>query len=432
LKFIFLNIFIFTFTCGFAQNHWVNTPSPTSLTLTNCYFIDRNTGWAAGDSGVIIKTTNGGINWTIQNSGIFNSIEEIFFLNVNTGWATAWEIFPDTNTYSGTILLKTTNSGLNWTKSMFRDTNYYMTTIFFKDALNGYMGGTPATIVYTSDGGENWLHADIDTTLFILLPIFKIAFFNDQVGYACGGFRDLAGITWVTTNAGRNWDGEILAPEPFFDISILTQQKAICSGGDLEFGSSVARTTNQGVNWFYDTLGVFGLATGISARTQYEIWMSAGYAQKFLYSNDTGLTWTSFDTPDQEAVFDVFFPDSIYGFAVGSNGAILKYERPSGINSSYTEIYEPSKYKLYQNFPNPFNPETEINYEIMKTYNVILEVYNLLGEKISTIVSEKQKAGEYSYRFSGADIPSGVYCYTLILNDDNDIHKVTRRMLLLK
>lgn len=416
----------------FAQNNWVKAPSPTTHTLTNLFFIDRNTGWASGDSGVIIKTTNGGSSWTFQNSGTYYNIEEIFFLNAMTGWATAWEIFPDSTTYPGTILMKTTNSGLNWTRSMFPDTNYYMTTIFFRDALNGYLGGTPATIVYTSDGGVSWNHADIDTTLFVLLPIFKIAFYNDQVGYACGGFRDLAGITWVTTNGGRNWDGEILAPEPFFDISILTQQKAICSGGDLEFGSSIARTTNQGVNWYYDTLGVFGLALGISARTQYEIWMAAGYSQKFLYSNDTGLTWTSFDTPDQTAVFDVFFPDSLFGYAVGTNGSILKYERPSAINYAYTENTNPDKFELYQNYPNPFNPGTKINYVLKKSFDVRLEIYNVLGEKVKSAVSERQIEGDYEYDFSGKDIPSGIYYYTLYLNDQNESFKQTRKMLLLK
>lgn len=415
-----------------AQNHWVKTPSPTTHSLTNCYFIDRNTGWVSGDSGVIIKTTNGGSSWTFQNSGTYYNIEEIFFLNSMTGWATAWEIFPDSTTYSGTIMLKTTDSGLNWIKTMFPDTNYYMTTIFWRDALNGFMGGTPATIVYTSNGGISWNSADIDTSLFVLLPIFKIAFFNDQIGYACGGFRDLAGITWVTTNGGRNWDGEILAPEPFFDISILSQQKAICSGGDLEFGSSIARTTNQGVNWFYDTLGVFGLATGISARTKYELWMSAGYSQKLLYSNDTGLSWTSFDTPDMSAVFDVFFPDSLYGYAVGTNGTILKYERPSGINFANTESNYPDKFKLFQNYPNPFNPVTKINYKLMKSFDVRLEIFNVIGEKIKSIVSERQSEGDYEYIFTGNDFPSGVYYYTIYLNEQNESYTFTRKMLLLK
>ena len=427
---IFLTILIFcTREDSSAEDYWKRIASPTTKPLSNCFFVNSSTGWVSGDSGTIIRTTNGGNSWTIQNSGTYNNIVDIFFLNERTGWALAWEIFPDTTSYLGTVILKTSNSGINWIKSMHPDTNMFFKTVHYRDTLNGFMGGTPAKIVYTSNGGNNWFEADIDTTLFVILPIFKIDFFNNQIGYACGGFRDIAGITWVTTNAGRNWKGSIIAPEPFFDISILYQQKAICSGGDLEYGSSIARTSNQGVNWFYDTLGVFGLATGIDFRTQSEGWMAAGYSQRFLFTSDTGNSWTSLLTPDNTAIFDVVFPDSTYGFAVGNDGAILKYDRTSSGNIAGNQNYFPERISLYQNYPNPFNPVTKISYELRVTSYASLKVFDVLGNEVKTFVNQKQNGGRYEVEFDGSNLPSGIYFYSLYSNGKM---VYTKRMILIK
>jgi photosystem II stability/assembly factor-like uncharacterized protein len=229
---------------SYSQNHWSVISSPTARTLTNCYFINSNTGWFSGDSGTIIRTTNGGIDWDIQNSGTFNNIGDIFFLNERLGWAVTFVVFPDSLQFPGTLLLKTTNGGNTWTNSMFPDTNMYMSCVYYLDSLKGFLGGIGASIVLTTNNGVSWTYTDTDSTLMFGLPVFKIKFYDNNLGYACGGFRDIAGITWVTTNGGINWKGNVLAPEPFFDLTILNNQKTICSGGDLEYGSSVARTSN--------------------------------------------------------------------------------------------------------------------------------------------------------------------------------------------
>ncbi|MBM4174999.1 MAG: T9SS type A sorting domain-containing protein [Ignavibacteria bacterium] len=76
-------------------------------------------------------------------------------------------------------------------------------------------------------------------------------------------------------------------------------------------------------------------------------------------------------------------------------------------------IETPAKFELIQNFPNPFNPETNIRYEIPTASHVELSVYNILGEKVATLVDEFKEAGIYQSTFSGKDLPSGVYVYRL-------------------
>jgi hypothetical protein len=88
----------------------------------------------------------------------------------------------------------------------------------------------------------------------------------------------------------------------------------------------------------------------------------------------------------------------------------------------------PSEYELFQNYPNPFNPTTAISYSVVRTSNVQLSVYNLLGQKITTLVDGVKNPGKYSIVWNAVDLPSGVYVYRLEV--DNVVR--TRKMTLLR
>jgi hypothetical protein len=92
-----------------------------------------------------------------------------------------------------------------------------------------------------------------------------------------------------------------------------------------------------------------------------------------------------------------------------------------------TEI--PGDYRLHQNYPNPFNYSTRIKFDISKTSDVKLKVYNLLGKEVDEIVNSKVSAGSYDYKFVGSELSSGVYLCRLVV-DDNKID--TKKMLLIK
>ncbi len=79
---------------------------------------------------------------------------------------------------------------------------------------------------------------------------------------------------------------------------------------------------------------------------------------------------------------------------------------------------------LEQNYPNPFNPTTAITYQLPANSKVQLTVYNMLGQKIQTLVNEKQNAGIHKVQFSGANLASGVYFYRLNANGKTQIKKM--------
>jgi len=73
--------------------------------------------------------------------------------------------------------------------------------------------------------------------------------------------------------------------------------------------------------------------------------------------------------------------------------------------------------KLYQNYPNPFNPVTNIVYQIPRTGFVQIRVFDLLGSEVAILVNEFKTEGSYSINFDASNLPSGVYIYSLRVND---------------
>ena len=71
------------------------------------------------------------------------------------------------------------------------------------------------------------------------------------------------------------------------------------------------------------------------------------------------------------------------------------------------------EFSLFDNYPNPFNPATSINYSLKNDGFVSLKVYNILGQQVADLVNQNQKAGYYNINFNAFDLPSGVYIYTI-------------------
>ena len=96
----------------------------------------------------------------------------------------------------------------------------------------------------------------------------------------------------------------------------------------------------------------------------------------------------------------------------------------SGINDINYEM----SYKLYNNYPNPFNSSTVIRFTIPESDYVLLEVYNSLGEKIKTLVNEFTNAGDHTIQFEANNLASGVYLYVLRTSG----YMQTKKMLLIR
>ena len=112
-----------------------------------------------------------------------------------------------------------------------------------------------------------------------------------------------------------------------------------------------------------------------------------------------------------------------YGVHIGALGA------GCGQTDIFDDIeYLPFEFSLQQNIPNPFNPSTEISFSLPRRSLVNLNIYNLLGQKVETLVNKEMEAGSYNINWNGIDAASGIYFYRLESGDFSE----TKKMLLLK
>jgi len=98
---------------------------------------------------------------------------------------------------------------------------------------------------------------------------------------------------------------------------------------------------------------------------------------------------------------------------------------PNSINNHQNKI---ETFRLFQNFPNPFNPTTKIKYELPKSEKVKIEIFNLLGQKIETLLNKQMPTGIHKIEFNGQKLPSGVYLYRI----EAGKFQYIRKMILLR
>jgi len=116
---------------------------------------------------------------------------------------------------------------------------------------------------------------------------------------------------------------------------------------------------------------------------------------------------------------------------------------PGSVNSVYTLIGKdeinimPDEFTLSQNYPNPFNPSTTIQYLVgahrdVPLQDIDLSIYNILGQKVATLVSLKQRAGYYKIQWDASGVSSGIYFYRLVIKAGKEQIIKTKKMMLLR
>jgi hypothetical protein len=243
-----------------------------------------------------------------------------------------------------------------------------------------------------------------------ILDIYPVS--NDTILIA---LYDSVQTIEITCDSGKNWktiggfNNENSVNSSINSITV-THNNTIIYGS---YVNGIYRSTDFGNSWAnsFSTLAVFKL-------------LKYGYPEKiFAFSDDLskndvymslndGMTWSSI--PSNKQIMDL---KDAY---IDTNGQIYLISGNSlYIPTSVVGIVKdegpllPAAFKLIQNYPNPFNPTTIINYSIPKESFVTIKVYDLLGRELTTLVSEEKNAGEYSVKFNGSKLASGVYLYRM-------------------
>lgn len=402
-----------------AQSGWFSINSTTRDDLESVFFTNDNTGYAVGDNGTAIKTTDAGSTWLSMLVPTDKVLRSVVFYDVNTGYIVSgdgysfysgdvykttnggntWNfqllpnyvhfysvfiINPDTIYVSGyQTILKTTNAGYTWESQTFTDLGF-ITSLYFTDINIGYASEfNNLKILKTTNGGDNW------RTMYTyqgLVGYYGINFSNANTGIAVGGFRGFTGYAFLsrTTNGGDYWTNYSFGNNDcFWAVRFVNQVTGYVIGGKTN-AAAILKTTNSGLNWYFQALNI----------------------NHFL----KGIFFTSLNT----------------GYTVGLNGTLLKTTNGGeiliGINPG--ENQTPTQFLLAQNYPNPFNPVTKICFDIPRQGFVSLKVFDLLGREISTLVNEIKIPGNYAVDFDGSELPGGVYFYRMQSADFTCVKKL--------
>jgi photosystem II stability/assembly factor-like uncharacterized protein len=391
---------------------WFEQESGTSEILRACSFFNSNFGLIVGNNGIILRTTDGGNNWSMSSS---NTAEDLYSVDVVS-------IFIASVVGNNGIILKTTDGGLTWFEQESIATSN-LNSIFFIDENTGWICGDSGTLLRTANGGANWLSNNLDT----LWNLNKIYFLDSNLGWI-GGVRNF----YRTTNGGQSWQIILGYINEINDFCFYDSLLGWAFFYDITGWSVVRRTTDGGFNWEFQFIAKW------YSEDLFFMNESIGWAvgREFIYkTEDSGYTWDSlgFD-PLHDFFTDIEFVDSLTGWTVGYGGKILK-TITGGVTSIEEEEIIPSNFYLGQNYPNPFNSATKIKFTIpyvelghTASLYTILKVYDVVGNKIATLVNEKKTAGEYEVDFNAKQLPSGIYLYQLQVGKFTQ----TKKMVLLR
>ena len=432
----------------------------SSYDFAGIHFINQNTGWISGSYGRIYKTSDGGLNWMNQSYSTVN-LHTVCMINGNIGFIGG---------LSGR-LIKTTNGGNNWVEKPHGNNNW-INQIIFRDNNTGYLcggtyGGSTPMIMVTTNAGENWINQTVPVSNWI----GSIQFVNQNTGFAAGqggkilktttgGYNIPAApvlvspannsinitptptLTWNSSSGATKYKVEI-STVPIFsvisDSATITSTNYSVPAGKLSPGYTyywrVNASNSYGISpwssiWNFSTsvlppapvlisppngaLGVILTPTllwdSISGSLNYHVEIST--VPDFAIITDSATRTTNqYTVPAGKLINNITYYWKVRArnsFGWGPYSVVWHFiPYPSNINLISSEI--PGKFMLHPNYPNPFNPDTKINFDIAQTTNVKIVVYDISGRAVANLVNGRMSPGKYSMNFSGKNLSTGIY-----------------------
>ncbi len=147
-------------------------------------------------------------------------------------------------------------------------------------------------------------------------------------------------------------------------------------------------------------------------------------------SSNSGQDWLQQTSGITSPLRNIYFIDQLTGWVMGDSGKVLKTTTGGWGPTSVQPVTEIAKdFSLSQNYPNPFNPSTIINYQLSAAGNISLNVFDANGRLTKILESGYKRQGSYSISFSGENLSSGIYYYSLY---SDGVLMDTKKAILLK
>ncbi|MFQ5824587.1 MAG: T9SS type A sorting domain-containing protein [bacterium] len=341
-------------------------------------------------------------------------------------------------------LFKSTNGGATWINiSPPFTTSTSFIAPFVIGIVNPEIIYAGRSLVYKStNGGISWTSTNWGRPLDgNPLLSFAISHQNSNVVYATTAPINTRGGIFRTTDGGQSWDNiTATLPDRFpVDIAVDPTDDTFVYVAFSGFGTShVFKSTNAGNNWQDIGQGLPDVPTSaVIVDPLFPNHIYVGNDIGVYVSTDGGNSWEEFKTGMPDAVIVLDLSISLINrklrVATHGNGVFERKLIEGPITSVSEEVPIASEFRLKQNYPNPFNPSTTIEYTLPIKSKVELRIYNLLGQKIRTLVNQEQTAGTKTILWDsknelGQTVSSGIYIYRMKAGHINK----SRKMMFLK
>lgn len=380
---------------------WIDNSPPTPMTLSKIKYQTKNILWAIGGKSILLQSLDGGLTW--QRNGIPSGIglSSMSFPDSLHGW-----VLDDS-----ARIFRTTDLGKNWA-TQSTGLNSGLLGLFFCDSTFGCAVGLSGATRVTSNGGAVWnsvVNASSNT-------LNDVMFVNRNAGWAVG----IAGTIVRAYDSGKSWK--------LLNCPTTTTLRSV-SFSDTLHGTIIGDsgimlvTTDGGTTWTIQQFGNGILCRGVKMLGTAG-WI-VGDSGKVQSTTDFGAIWKPQKTEITTALYGVDFITGDIGTIVGEGTTVLVTR-----NGGFT--YTPDRpitsnvqsFQLENNFPNPFNPSTTINYSISQSSHVVINIYNPLGQHIASLVNDKKGKGDYSILWEPTNLSSGIYYYRLETNGSSSVKKM--------
>lgn len=347
---------------------------------------DKSFVFAALYRGGIFRSSDNGAHWSEADSGIVTKNDPgSYYINILAVSPYEGSLYAGgSNDYGGNIY-RSTDNGSTWVKTGFSNRGFYPTCLaftksnsgredIFTGTYNDYFGASYEYIFMSNDTAKTWAPVD-SVNVKDNIIVLAVSDTNLFVGTSNGLFL-------ATSNGLKEID------HGFADNYITA---LAVSGSKLFAGTAydgIYFTSDNGAHWKQINDGL----------------------------TNTEVNTLSVSADGKELLVGVF-------------GAGMWKRSLSDITAVKEEEKDvPSNFTLNQNYPNPFNPSTTISYSLPKSSNVNIEVFNVLGEKVATLVNEYERAGNHKAQWNAGRFASGVYFYRLQAGN----YSAVKKLLLLK
>jgi len=398
----------------YAQTWQTLNVNTLSWRFEDLQFVDSEIGWVVDGGGQILKTTNGGLNWTQQYYNPDHYFRSVEFYNINIGFAGTLA-----NGNPNATLLKTTDGGQTWIDisstlpidipgicgmHIINETTIIITGVFYGSAY----------IMKSIDQGASWTYTNMGNLCNALVDIH---FINENIGYASGQSTQgsgLRGIMVKTTDGGQTWATVVLgnnSNERIWKIQELNDNVLYASVESFTPTPEYYKSIDGGQTWQLHTVtsaGISGTIQGIGFLNESIGWVG-GFNTTFYETTNQGVSWAY--KPSVGSSFNRFqrVNDTLM-YSSGIN--VYKYvDATLGIGDF--QVTTPKGHTMRIQGPNIIQGEAILELDLINNTYCEISMYNTVGQRVKTLSSGKRLAGRYEEPFRVDALAKGHYFIVL-------------------